>query len=223
LAAENGSSGRRKVPRGKFSSELRCDDDALTGAIGILGGTFDPIHNGHLSIAALARDYFGLSKILFIPAGHPPHKSVTGATPEQRLAMLRLALESEPSFKVCEGEMQRTGLSYTYDTICKLQQIFPGHELRFIIGSDNLRELETWHRYRELLPKIKLCVAHRPGHSITPPRSLAGAHVELFPSPEWGISASMIRQFVRQGYACRHLVPDAVADYIASNGLYLKR
>ena len=199
------------------------EGDAHAGAIGILGGTFDPIHNGHLSVAALARDYFGLSKVLFIPAGHPPPKSATGAQPEQRLAMLRLALETEPSFKVCESEMQRTGLSYTHDTICRLRLIFPDRELRFIIGSDNLRELETWHRYRELLSLIRLCVAHRPGYSIKIPRYLAGTRVDVFPSPEWGISASLVRDFVRRGYSCRYLVPDAVADYIAENGLYFKR
>jgi nicotinate-nucleotide adenylyltransferase len=188
--------------------------------VGILGGIFDPVHNGHLSIAALARDFFGLSEILFIPSGRPPHKSCPGATARQRLAMLRRALKGEKRFVLWDGELRRPGISYTFDTLKRLEREFPRRPFYFIVGSDNLGEIVTWHRYREVLSMVTLCVAHRPGHTLAIPRVLRGARIAAFPSPEWDISSTMVRDYCGRGLSCRYLVPDPVWDYISSQRLY---
>ncbi len=193
---------------------------APAGTIGIAGGIFDPVHNGHLAVGALARDYFGLSKILFIPSGLPPHKAHVIASAADRLAMLCLAVRGEPSFTVWDGELRRKGVSYTVDTLRKLAQDFPGRHFYFIVGSDNLQEIKTWRRCRDVLAMVTLCVAHRPGYPVKVPRSLAGASIRTFPSPEWGVSATMIREYLARGYSCRHLLPDAVEEYISRRKLY---
>jgi nicotinate-nucleotide adenylyltransferase len=196
---------------------------AAAGPIGVLGGIFDPVHNGHLAVAALARDYFGLSKVLIIPAGCPPHKAHVGASAAERVAMLRLAIKKEPMFDLRTDELRRRGVSYSFDTLCKLTGEFCGRPLHFIIGSDNLPEIEVWYRFREVLRMVTLCVAHRPGYPMKIPRSLRSARISIFPSPEWGVSATMVREYVSRGYSCRHLVPEAVAAYIAKKRLYTKR
>lgn len=189
-------------------------------ALGVLGGIFDPLHNGHLALAALARDYFSLPQILFIPSGRPPHKSTVGASASHRLAMLQRAVRDEPAFGIWDEEIRRNRTSYTFDTLLKLRHEFPGRPLYFILGSDNLQEIESWHRYREVLKMVTLCVAHRPGHSIKPPPSLASARICPFPSPEWGISSSLIRAYLAQGYSCRYMIPECVAGYIKEKRLY---
>jgi nicotinate-nucleotide adenylyltransferase len=199
---------------------VRTTTERETTPLGILGGTFDPIHNGHLAIAALAIDCFKLSGVLFIPSGRPPHKSLPGASVLHRVTMLRLATASEPSFEVRKEEVRQTGFSYTFDTLKKLQRVFPRRPFYFIIGSDNLCEIETWHRYKELLRMVTFCVAHRPGFSLSPPPSLAGGDFFPFPAPEWGISATLLRTYLAKGYRCRYLVPEAVREYIAKNRLY---
>jgi nicotinate-nucleotide adenylyltransferase len=220
--ARSTANGSRSSANAQRSSRLPCGSGSLPsgeGAIGVLGGTFDPVHNGHLAVASFAADYFRLSKILLIPSGHPPHKPLTGASAEDRLAMLRLAVGNDPSFKVCESEFHRKGISYSFDTISTLKKVFPGRAIHFIIGSDNLRELPSWHRFRELLDMVRLCVTHRPGFAIRPPFP-AGTTVFRFPSPEWGISATLIRDYLSRGLTCRHLVPEAVREYIVEKKLY---
>jgi nicotinate-nucleotide adenylyltransferase len=190
-------------------------------AIGVFGGIFDPVHNGHLAVAALARDYFALSRIFFIPSGTPPHKQKIGASAADRLAMLALAIRHEPSFCIRDEELKRDSISYTVDTLMSIRSGFPGRPIYFIIGSDNLREIETWRRYRDILKMVTLCVAHRPGHSIKPPRSLSSfAAIIPFPSPEWGISSSMVRAYLAGDYSCDHLVPASVLEYIRGKKLY---
>lgn len=190
-------------------------------AIGVFGGIFDPVHNGHLAIAALSRDFFALSKILFIPSGTPPHKPTVGASAACRLAMLELAIRHESSFCIRDEEVTRGCTSYTIDTLHNVHSEFPGHPLYFIIGSDNLREIETWRRYRDILKMVTLCVAHRPGYSLKTPRSLTSiASIIPFPSPEWGISSSMVRAYLARGYSCRYLVPAPVLKFIRENRLY---
>jgi nicotinate-nucleotide adenylyltransferase len=194
--------------------------DAHLGAIGILGGIFDPVHNGHLALAAGARSYFDLSKVLFIPAGRPPHKPHIGASAGDRLAMLLLAIRNEPAFIVWDGELRRKGISYTFDTLRKLIHDFPGRPLYFIVGSDNVREIMTWRRYRDVLAMVTLCVAHRPGYSIRLPASLNVGRIEKFPSPELDVSSSMIKEKIAKGRSCRHMVPAAVREYIYKRKLY---
>jgi len=133
--------------------------------LGILGGIFDPPHNGHLAVASFARDYFGLSEVLFVPSGTPPHKST--ATPAiDRLAMLKRAIVNEPTFKIWDAELRRKGTSYTIDTLEELSRHFPGRPVYFIVGSDNLHEIQTWRRYRDVLRLVTLCVTHRPGRGV---------------------------------------------------------
>jgi nicotinate-nucleotide adenylyltransferase len=193
----------------------------MTVPIGVLGGIFDPVHFGHLATAALARDFFHLEKIIFIPAGVPPHKRATvAASPVHRLAMVRLALHNEAGAIIWDREITSTGVSYTVDTLAALHESFRGAPLFFIVGADNLHEIYTWHRYREILEMATLCVAHRPGYSMEIPETLAGARIEPFPSPSWGLSSTQLRGYLSSGYTCTHLLPDTVREYISVNGLY---
>jgi nicotinate-nucleotide adenylyltransferase len=192
-------------------------------AVGMLGGIFNPIHNGHGAAACLARDFFGLEKVYLVPSGIPPHKYNEGiAGARDRLAMTRLAAKASAALSVWDGEIRRGGVSYSIDTIRAIAAHHPSRQLYFIIGSDNLPEISSWHCFRDILAAVTLCVAHRPGHSLTAPPELAGADIRIFPSPEWGISSTMIRDYLARGYLCEHLLPAGVVRYIKRQGLYKK-
>lgn len=192
----------------------------MPGSFGVIGGTFDPIHNGHLAIATLAREALGLKKIIFIPSGNPPHKQETlCANAVDRLAMLRLALKDDKHAVIRDNEIKRPGLSYTIETINELKVEY-GSPLHFIIGSDNIAEIPLWHRYKEFLQSVILCVAYRPGYPENIPQEMSFADIVKIPSPYWGISSSMIREYLRKKYSCRYLLPDSVIDYIKENRLY---
>jgi nicotinate-nucleotide adenylyltransferase len=167
-------------------------------ATGILSGIFDPVHNGHLATACFAKEHFNLGNMLFIPSGNPPHKrDEVIASSSDRLMMLHLALAGEPGTSILDNEIQRPGLSYTIDTILEIRSRYD--QLYFVIGSDNLHEICSWYRYKELLGLITICVAHRPGSSLIIPSELAGADIRVFPSPEWGLSSTMLRSYLMQG------------------------
>jgi nicotinate-nucleotide adenylyltransferase len=190
------------------------------GAIGIIGGIFDPVHNGHLALAHLAHDYFALKKVLIVPAGVPAHKTKPVASVKNRLAMAQLALKNDADLTLWDGEIRRGGTSYSIDTLKALSKRYPGTPLYFIIGADNLREIRTWRRYEEIIDMVTLCVASRPGYSNVVPQNLKKTQICFFPSPEWGISSTMIRACLKQGFSCRNLVPDSVLEYIQKEGLY---
>jgi nicotinate-nucleotide adenylyltransferase len=191
-------------------------------AVGILGGSFDPIHNGHLAIAELASEHFQLKRIVFIPASIPPHKPDTvRASARDRLAMLRLAIKGNDSFAAWDAELRRPGKSYTVDTLGLLRRRYPQQELFFIIGSDNLKEIASWHRYETILSMTTLCVTHRPGYSMRIPAAIKGARIRTFPSPDLGVSSSEIRGLLQHGHTCRYLVPARVLQYIAARRLYV--
>jgi nicotinate-nucleotide adenylyltransferase len=192
----------------------------MTVPIGILGGIFDPVHYGHLATARLAGDYFQFDTVIYIPAGVPPHKTASAASPADRLAMLRLALDGEPGAVIWNEEINSSEVSYTFDTLEILSRQYPGTPLYFIVGADNLHEIHTWHRYREILERVTLCVAERPGFTMTIPETLAGATLKTFPSPQWGLSSTLLRTYLSKGYGCKHLIPGPVRDYILHNGLY---
>lgn len=195
----------------------------MSSSLGVLGGIFDPVHNGHLAIASLAKEYFHLDKILLIPSGIPPHKiSTVKASSSDRLKMLRLAIDGRNGFEICTEEINRKGYSYTFDTLKALKEQHENPQIYFIIGSDNLREISTWYKYKEVIEIVTLCVAHRPGYSCKIPEELKAARILKFPSPEWAISSTMVRTYFQRGYSCRHLLPDPVIDYILSKGLYRK-
>jgi nicotinate-nucleotide adenylyltransferase len=190
-------------------------------AIGILGGSFDPVHLGHCAIAQLAYECLGLSKVYFIPANTPPHKTSTiNASPRHRLAMLRIACKGNKLFEIWDGEIRRKGVSYTIDTISFLKKKFPDVSLCYIIGSDNITEMLTWREYEKILPMITICIARRPGYSTDLPPEFAGASVRFFSSPQWGISSTSIRSFIKTGLSCRYLVPPGVESYIRQTKLY---
>jgi nicotinate-nucleotide adenylyltransferase len=193
----------------------------VSGPIGILGGIFDPVHNGHLAVAMLAKDYFSLASVLFIPAGIPPHKVETvAASPDDRLTMLHLALDGVPSAEIWEQEVHHTGISYTIDTLEQIRRHYPDSPLYFIVGADNLTEIRTWHRYKDILDSVTLCVTERPGYSMEVPESLGNTDIKTFPSPCWGVSSRQLRRYLYLGYSCRHLVPEAVLEYVNKRELY---
>ncbi len=189
--------------------------------IGILGGIFNPVHYGHLAIAQMAYEHFNLEKVAFIPAGTPPHKPETAiVSSDHRLAMLNLAIKGNNSFCIEDEETKRKGVSYTVDTLRSLQKLYSESELFFIIGSDNLFEILTWHNYKTIIKKVTFCVAHRPGYSMRIPEELSHAKIIAFPSPEWGISSTKIRLYISENVSCRYLMPKSVVDYIKKNQLY---
>ncbi|MFD2612676.1 nicotinate-nucleotide adenylyltransferase [Paenibacillus gansuensis] len=191
--------------------------------VGIMGGTFDPIHMGHLIAAQRALEGLQLDRIWFLPASVPPHKQLSGgASASQRLAMVRLATQEEENFEVCEAEMRRDGISYSYDTIVELQEDFPGYRFYYIIGADMVQYLPKWHRISELAQRIGFIGLQRKGYVLekeTLPDFLR-SKVELVPMPVIEVSSTDIRIRRAEGKPVRYTVPDAVARYIEENGLY---
>jgi nicotinate-nucleotide adenylyltransferase len=135
--------------------------------------------------------------------------------------MLRLALRNEPDFMVWDGELRRRGISYTVDTLRALARELPGSRFYFIVGTDNLREIGTWRRFRDVLAMVTLCVAHRPGFQSAIPRILRAGSIQKFSSPELNVSSTDIRERIAQGKPFRRLVPKAVAEYISVKKLYI--
>lgn len=194
--------------------------------MGVAGGTFDPIHMGHLILAEAAQEQLSLQRVLFLPAGQPWRKAERKvAAREHRLAMLRLALAGT-GFALSSLELDRAGPSYTSDTLEALAADNPGAELFFIGGYDALLDLPHWKNPQRILELATLAVAaRRPGEGVDPGAVEAllpgsGARVVALTMPVIEISASAIRQRVRQGRSIRFLVPERVAAYIQEQGLY---
>jgi nicotinate-nucleotide adenylyltransferase len=201
--------------------------DALRGATGILGGTFDPIHHAHLAVAELAREAFDLRRVLFIPAAQPPHKPdrpITAAA--HRLAMVELAVAGNPSFEVSRLELERDGPSYTVDTVAALRLAAPDERLALILSADAYADFATWHEPARILELADVIVAARDGFAAPDPELLprqfpsASAAVAFLDGPRIALSASDIRRMAAAGRSVRYLVPDAVAAYIGDHGLY---
>lgn len=187
--------------------------------IGIMGGTFDPIHCGHLLAAEQAREQAELDEVWFLPAGVPPHKrheQITAA--HHRLRMVELAIANHPAFRVNRCELERSGPSYTFDTIRALTEEHPNEQFFFIIGGDMVNSLHQWHRFPELIQLVRFIGLHRPG-SVWDPQQLA-AFVTYVEMPLWDVSSSLIREKVKAGRSIRYFVPQAVERYIKENGLY---
>ena len=183
--------------------------------VALFGGTFDPIHHGHLLLARDALEQLGLDRLLFIPAAQSPHKLARDAAPaEARLEMVRAAIEDEPRFEVDDRELHRAGPSFTIDTVEAWRQRLPGAELIYLIGSDNLRELHTWRRIEELRKLVQFVVF---GRDSLPPADAAGFPV--LPR-RIDISATEIRGRVARGASIRYFVPEAVRAIILAGGLY---
>jgi nicotinate-nucleotide adenylyltransferase len=194
--------------------------------LGLLGGTFNPPHIAHLICAQEAFAQLELDRVLFIPVYEPPHKEVE-AEPgvEHRIALCKAAVGDDPRFEVSRIEADVPGRSYTVDTLRRLHESSPEDELTFIVGGDMAHALPTWHEPEAVLSLATLGVAEREGvrrADITERLAgLAGAdRIRFFDMPRLDISSSMIRRRVALGRPIRYLVPDAVASYIAAEGLY---
>jgi len=192
--------------------------------IGILGGTFDPIHYGHLVIAEEARIRFELDAVLFIPTGEPPHKPQWQADAEQRFLMAALATDDNPYFFVSRIEIDRPGLSYTIDTVRALKKTYPRATLYLIIGADSALEFHTWREPLAILDLTHVVAASRPGYPVKRLQSMRKdprlADMETMTAPGLDISSTNLRARVRSGRSLRYLVPDAVASFIAKECLY---
>ena len=199
----------------------------MSRRIGILGGTFDPIHMGHLITAEIVRVSAALDEIIFIPAARPPHKENKGEAPaEDRLLMVQCAVEGNPSFSVSDIELKREGPSYTVDTIAVLSEQLRGAELFFITGADAMNDLYRWHDPVRLLHSCTFIVAARQGVELDESRLAEQfspeqrSRIRIVPTPHLEISSTMIRMRVRAGMSIRYLVPRAVEHYIEERGLY---
>jgi nicotinate-nucleotide adenylyltransferase len=191
--------------------------------LGVFGGTFDPPHVGHLALAEWARERLKLDRVLFVPAGRPPHKDGKGiSSPEARLAMTRLAVRGHPAFAVSALELGSGAPSYTVDTLRRLRRRHPGTRLYLLIGADSLGEFAAWRGPEAILRLATVAVAARPGSGRRRPRAPRGRLVALG-NPVLDVSSSDLRARVRAGRSVRYLVPDAVARYIARRRLYRRR
>ncbi|MDF3017544.1 MAG: nadD [Thermomicrobiales bacterium] len=197
--------------------------------IGVLGGTFDPVHNGHLRIADTLRTALNLDRVLWVPAGRPPHKSDQIVSSDRdRLAMLDLALAGSATDEISTIDIDRSGPSYTADTLEILAARFPSARLFFLMGEDSLRDLPTWHDPERILRVAELAVAGRPGvetdlESLELQVPGVGKHVHVVPTKEIAISSSDIRRRVRESQPVGGLVPAIVEAYIRDNGLYARQ
>lgn len=191
-----------------------------------MGGTFNPIHLGHLMIAEEARQAFHLKKVLFVPSYITPNKDVCGATAEQRLAMTRLATADNPYFTVSDMEMRRRGNSYTVDTLRLLKEIYgPSHSLYFISGTDTIHDLHNWNNPEEILSLCQFIGATRPDgseqiDSIISSFGELGKNILKLPVPTMEISSTELRRRIRLGLSVRYMMPSAVVEYIRKNGVY---
>jgi nicotinate-nucleotide adenylyltransferase len=192
--------------------------------IGLFGGSFDPVHVGHVALAKAALDGVALDQILWIPAGHPWQKARELAPPEDRAAMVELAIADEPRFRLERTELNRAGPSYTLDTVVDLQAA--GSTMRaewfLLIGQDQYARLTTWHGWRNLVQRVTFAVAARHGQLPVPDPQLAGiTHRQLIiPMPQVDVSSTTVRSRVAAGLTIAGMVPPPVEGYIASHGLY---
>ena len=198
--------------------------------VGLLGGSFDPVHVGHLVVAEQAREQLELERVLFVPGLRPPHKlDKTLAPAEHRLRMVELALTDHPAFAASDIELDREGPSYSIVTV---EQLIAGHadwDIHFLIGADTLPELPTWYHVAELADLCKFAVFARPGESIGDTEPLRGAlrddqiaaiRRRCFATPLIGVSSTDVRRRVHEGRSIRYLVPESVRAYIDEHELY---
>lgn len=210
--------------------------------LGLLGGTFDPIHFGHLRLAEEARMSLGLEKVVWIPAGQPPHRNAPRVSAQHRLAMVRLAIAGNPDFTLDDGETLSDKMSYSVTTLTRLRNLHgPGKPLVLLLGADAFGGLTTWHRWQDLFALAHLAVATRPGYAVhqeslppalenefttrfaSEPQDLgkaASGRIVAFPITSLDISGTAIRSALAAGGSARYLLPDAVLDYIALHRLY---
>lgn len=197
--------------------------------IGLFGGSFDPIHNGHLHIARAFADEIGLNQVLFLPAGLPYHKHATASTAKHRLAMVELAIQSDVRFGVSDCDIVRQGQTYTADTIQIFRQHFPQAQLWWLMGMDSLFSLHTWKNWSYITQHCHLAVAPREGKQLQqlPPAlhqwagsALQNGSLRFLNTPLLNISSTQLRQNLKHQQDCRGDLPQTVLDYIKQHALY---
>jgi len=214
--------------------------------IGVLGGTFDPVHCAHLRLAEECADAIGLSKVRFIPTGTPPHRGTPRVSGPHRMEMVRLAIRGNPRFEGDDREIRRQGVCYTFDTLNELRTELGDRPLCLLMGSDAFSALTTWHRWEELFDLAHFVIAHRPGFSLQqlqsslpgPLRKIylqrvasssgilrrdSGGAIYAKEITALDIAATQIRGLLAGGGSARYLVPEAVLDYIEHHRLYKER
>jgi nicotinate-nucleotide adenylyltransferase len=180
--------------------------------IGIYGGTFDPIHHGHLILAREARELFGFEKVIFVPAAVSPFKSPPAATAQVRLSMLRAAIEGEPGFELDDCELRRPLPSYAIDTVEEIRNRNPDAQIYYLVGEDNLPTLQKWHRFNQLTKGVQFIVLDRTGAPPDHPYPIVHRKID--------ISATEIRKRVASGQSIRYFVPQAVEEIIRRDKIY---
>ncbi|MEG1802442.1 MAG: nicotinate-nucleotide adenylyltransferase [Lachnospiraceae bacterium] len=196
--------------------------------IGMMGGTFDPIHNGHLLIAENARVQYRLDRVFFIPAGAPPHKLKKGILPgDIRYEMIRLAIHQNPGFELSTYELDRDCISYSYETVTHFQDCYPNDQLYFILGADSLKDMEKWKYPKEIFSRCIVLAAVRDQFEKEELENFSAklncqfsSDIRTIQTPLFQVSSGEIRTRIKQGASIRYLVPDEVDRYIQHNHLY---
>jgi nicotinate-nucleotide adenylyltransferase len=187
--------------------------------LGILGGTFDPPHNGHLVLAQSALEYLKLDKVIFVPTANHPHKQHLKITDSRsRFDMLKLAIGNNNMFEISTIEINRTGLSYTCDTLREFKKLYKGTELYLIIGGDNIPDIATWKDPEDIFAMAKVAAAMRPQCRVS---GKFKDRIITIAMPPLDISSTAIRENVKRGRSIKELVPQSIENYITENGLYL--
>lgn len=203
----------------------------LKSKVGIMGGTFNPVHNGHLILAEQAREYCNLDDILFMPSGNSYMKE-QGEIPDgdTRISMTALAIEDNPHFALSTMEVERKGPTYTCETLAELKKLHPETEYYFIVGADNLFSIETWWKPEEILAGCTLIVAARGDKEESAIINKAAelkekykARIFLLPERRFDVSSTEIREKIKRGESVRYLLPDKVIAYIEKNRLYKEK
>ncbi|MEX1098528.1 MAG: nicotinate-nucleotide adenylyltransferase [Planctomycetales bacterium] len=196
--------------------------------LGLLGGTFDPVHYGHLLLAEQCREQCALDEVWFLPSGSPPHKSGDGISPgKARAEMLEFAVAGRPEFRVDRMELDREGTTFTVDTLEELHRVDPSRELFFLIGADSLADLPSWRRPDRIAELATIVAVNRGDRPLPDPAALAATlgeplaeRIRFVTMPGIDLSATDIRRRVRAGESIRFMTPRAVEAYIREHGLY---
>lgn len=201
------------------------------GKIGIMGGTFDPIHNGHLMLGEQAYREYGLDEVWYMPSGHPPHKKNHPVTePALRFEMTKLAVKGHKGLFCSDFEVRRSGNTYTAQTLSLLRKSYPGHTFYFIIGADSLYEIESWYEPGLVLTQAVILAARRKYEEVDRDQAMDrqisylskkyGADIRMLHCEEMDISSAGLRQMIANGQSVEEFVPGEVLSYISAHGLY---
>lgn len=191
------------------------------GRIGVLGGTFDPIHLGHLVLAEQVKEKLRLERVIFIPSASPPHKTKRKLSlADDRFQMTKLALEGNPDFLISNIELKRGGASYTVDTLRELKKLYADSEIYFLTGSDVLDEIHTWKTPEQIYNLAKVVIAIRPGFDDFDPENHFAKKSIIMPITGVDVSSTQIRERVKKGQSIKYLVPPKVEEYIKKKKLF---